>query len=147
MSNGGPDKPGCTGGIDADRDGNNGCGNDADREDDNNGQCGLQRQSAAGETGEAEEPSEATTTTVEGSDVTGRSEVNDDTDADDADTAPSVEDDDVQKDDDATSDDGTSGSGTESPDEPKPLPLNEAGASVGLLAVLGGIVRLFLRIG
>src|SRR5437016_5765468 len=36
MSNGGADKPGCTGGFDADRDGNNGCGNDADREDDNN---------------------------------------------------------------------------------------------------------------
>lgn len=40
MSNGGPDKPGCTGGFDDDRDGNNGCGNDADREDDNNGRCG-----------------------------------------------------------------------------------------------------------
>src|SRR5438105_11374190 len=40
MSNGGADKPGCTGGVDADRDGNNGCGNDTDREDDNNGWCG-----------------------------------------------------------------------------------------------------------
>src|SRR5439155_8256535 len=40
MSNGGADKPGCTGGFDADRDGNNGCGNDTDREDDNNGWCG-----------------------------------------------------------------------------------------------------------
>jgi hypothetical protein len=40
MENGGFDKPGCTGGFDADRDGNNGCGNDADREDDNNGHCG-----------------------------------------------------------------------------------------------------------
>ena len=40
-TNGGADKPGCTGGVDAgDRDGNNGCGNDADREDDNNGNCG-----------------------------------------------------------------------------------------------------------
>src|SRR5687767_3975554 len=39
MENGGFDKPGCTGGFDADRDGNNGCGNDADREDDNNGHC------------------------------------------------------------------------------------------------------------
>lgn len=39
-SNGGADKPGCTGGFDADKDGNNGCGNDADREDDNNGNCG-----------------------------------------------------------------------------------------------------------
>lgn len=39
-SNGGTDKPGCTGALDADRDGNNGCGNDADREDDNNGHCG-----------------------------------------------------------------------------------------------------------
>ena len=39
-TNGGADKPGCTGGVDAsDRDGNNGCGNDADREDDNNGNC------------------------------------------------------------------------------------------------------------
>ena len=43
MSNGGADKPGCTGGFDADRDGNNGCGNDADREDDNNGNCGRQK--------------------------------------------------------------------------------------------------------
>ena len=43
MSNGGADKPGCTGGFDADRDGNNGCGNDADREDDNNGRCGGQK--------------------------------------------------------------------------------------------------------
>jgi hypothetical protein len=33
------DKPGCSGGIDADKDGNNGCGNDTDREDDNNGNC------------------------------------------------------------------------------------------------------------
>ena len=40
MENGGFDKPGCTGGVDADRDGNNGCGHDADREDDNNGRCG-----------------------------------------------------------------------------------------------------------
>ena len=40
MSNGGIDKPGCTGGVNADRDGNNGCGNDTDREDDNNGRCG-----------------------------------------------------------------------------------------------------------
>jgi hypothetical protein len=40
MSNGGPDKPGCAGGFDSDKDGNNGCGNDADREDDNNGRCG-----------------------------------------------------------------------------------------------------------
>ncbi len=43
MSNGGADKPGCTGGFDADRDGNNGCGNDADREDDNNGRCGGEK--------------------------------------------------------------------------------------------------------
>jgi hypothetical protein len=40
MRNGGADKPGCTGGVSADRDGNNGCGNDDDREDDNNGRCG-----------------------------------------------------------------------------------------------------------
>jgi hypothetical protein len=43
MSNGGADKPGCSGGFDADKDGNNGCGNDADREDDNNGNCGRQK--------------------------------------------------------------------------------------------------------
>ncbi|MCA1847162.1 MAG: hypothetical protein LC792_29010, partial [Actinobacteria bacterium] len=42
-SNGGADKPGCDGGFDADKDGNNGCGNDADREDDNNGNCGHQK--------------------------------------------------------------------------------------------------------
>jgi hypothetical protein len=40
MSNNGADKPGCPGGFDLDKDGNNGCGNDADREDDNNGHCG-----------------------------------------------------------------------------------------------------------
>ena len=40
MSNNGADKPGCDGGFDMDKDGNNGCGNDADREDDNNGHCG-----------------------------------------------------------------------------------------------------------
>lgn len=40
-SNGGPDKPGGSGGVDkADQDGNNGCGNDDDFEDDNNGNCG-----------------------------------------------------------------------------------------------------------
>jgi hypothetical protein len=44
-SNGGIDKPGCTGGVNADRDGNNGCGNDTDREDDNNGRCGGQKAS------------------------------------------------------------------------------------------------------
>ena len=39
-SNGGHDKPGYTGGINSDKDGNNGCGNDSDREDDNEGWCG-----------------------------------------------------------------------------------------------------------
>jgi hypothetical protein len=44
MTNGGPDKPGCSGGVNAlDQDGNNGCGNDLDREDDNNGNCGRQK--------------------------------------------------------------------------------------------------------
>jgi hypothetical protein len=38
-ANGGPDKPGGSGGFDADQDGNNGCGNDDDFEDDNNGRC------------------------------------------------------------------------------------------------------------
>src|SRR5689334_9397960 len=36
---GAPDEPGGTGGFDADKDWNNGCGNDTDFEDDNNGQC------------------------------------------------------------------------------------------------------------
>lgn len=44
--NGGIDKPGETGGFDADRDGNNGCGNDSDREDDNNGWCGKKPETA-----------------------------------------------------------------------------------------------------
>jgi len=40
-SNGGSDKPGGSGGVDAaDQDGNNGCGNDDDFEDDNEGWCG-----------------------------------------------------------------------------------------------------------
>ncbi len=40
-SNGGPDKPGGSGGTDLDdQDGNNGCGNDDDFEDDNEGLCG-----------------------------------------------------------------------------------------------------------
>ena len=39
--NGGRDKPGGSGGLNAlDQDGNNGCGNDQDFEDDNNGNCG-----------------------------------------------------------------------------------------------------------
>jgi len=59
MENKGFDKPGCTGGFDADRDGNNGCGNDADREDDNNGHCGRGR---AGQ-GERTSPTSSTTTT------------------------------------------------------------------------------------
>jgi hypothetical protein len=61
MSNGGADKPGCTGGIDADRDGNNGCGNDADREDDNNGWCGRKPQ---GDNGTPATPPPAPTTTT-----------------------------------------------------------------------------------
>jgi hypothetical protein len=60
MSNGGADKPGCNGGIDADRDGNNGCGNDTDREDDNNGWCGRKPK---GEHGPAATPPPATTST------------------------------------------------------------------------------------
>ena len=40
-TNGGPDKPNGSGGVDlADQDGNNGCGNDDDFEDDNEGWCG-----------------------------------------------------------------------------------------------------------
>src|SRR4051794_37336341 len=40
-SNGGPDVPGGSGGVDkADQDRNNGCGNDDDFEDDNEGWCG-----------------------------------------------------------------------------------------------------------
>jgi len=40
-TNGGPDKPDGSGGVDlADQDGNNGCGNDDDFEDDNEGWCG-----------------------------------------------------------------------------------------------------------
>ncbi|HEY3240292.1 MAG TPA: hypothetical protein VGL92_12045 [Acidimicrobiia bacterium] len=48
MANGGSDKPGCEGGYDDDRDGNNGCGNDADFEDDNNGNCGKKGQAEDG---------------------------------------------------------------------------------------------------
>src|SRR2546427_4551445 len=64
MSNGGADKPGCTGGIDADRDGNNGCGNDADREDDNNGNCGRKGTTNADITGTAPTSTSTTTTTT-----------------------------------------------------------------------------------
>jgi hypothetical protein len=71
MSNGGFDKPGCTGGFDSDRDGNNGCGNDADREDDNNGHCGrpdrdrLDRDRADdGGTGSSTPTTSTTTTTA-----------------------------------------------------------------------------------
>ncbi|MCA1846740.1 MAG: hypothetical protein LC792_26820 [Actinobacteria bacterium] len=60
MSNGGADKPGCTGGLDADRDGNNGCGNDADREDDNNGWCGRKPH---GDNDQAATPPPSTSTT------------------------------------------------------------------------------------
>lgn len=63
MSNGGADKPGCPGGFDADKDGNNGCGNDADREDDNNGNCG--RKPAHDKT-KSTSTTTTTTTTVNG---------------------------------------------------------------------------------
>src|SRR3954454_7118326 len=69
MSNGGADKPGCTGGFDADQDGNNGCGNDADREDDNNGWCGRKRiggETRATPTTSTTTTSTTTTTTVGG---------------------------------------------------------------------------------
>ena len=71
MSNGGADKPGCTGGFDADRDGNNGCGNDADREDDNNGNCGRKAQHDEG--GDAASPPSSTTTTSTTTTTTTRS--------------------------------------------------------------------------
>jgi hypothetical protein len=65
MSNGGADKRGCDGGINDDRDGNNGCGNDTDREDDNNGWCGRKPK---GDNGTATTPPPApptsTTTTT-----------------------------------------------------------------------------------
>ena len=55
-SNGGPDQPGGSGGVDlADQDGNNGCGNDDDFEDDNEGLClGRQRDNADAEVGAAQ---------------------------------------------------------------------------------------------
>jgi hypothetical protein len=62
MSNGGADKPGCPGGFDADKDGNNGCGNDADREDDNNGNCG--RKPARDKTESTSTTTSSTTTTT-----------------------------------------------------------------------------------
>jgi hypothetical protein len=64
MSNGGADKPGCTGGFDADRDGNNGCGNDADREDDNNGNCGHKPKPATGGEDNAASPTTTSSTTT-----------------------------------------------------------------------------------
>ncbi|HZQ78607.1 MAG TPA: hypothetical protein VFE55_14830 [Acidimicrobiia bacterium] len=63
MSNGGADKPGCTGGFDSDRDGNNGCGNDADREDDNNGNCGRQKD-GRGHQGSGGAPAPTTTSST-----------------------------------------------------------------------------------
>src|SRR5256885_16832853 len=70
MSNGGADKPGCTGGFDADRDGNNGCGNDADREDDNNGNCGRKPKHDGGD---VVSPPASTTTTSTTTTTTTRS--------------------------------------------------------------------------
>ncbi|MDQ1514226.1 MAG: hypothetical protein QOE80_56 [Actinomycetota bacterium] len=64
MSNGGADKPGCTGGFDADRDGNNGCGNDADREDDNNGWCGRKPKPDQAPDGAGLEPTSTSTTST-----------------------------------------------------------------------------------
>ena len=50
-SNGGADKPDCTGVFDDhDQDGNNGCGNDHDFADDNNGNCGGQAEDEAADT-------------------------------------------------------------------------------------------------
>jgi hypothetical protein len=154
MSNGGPDKPGCTTAIDAD--GNNGSGNDADGEDDNNGRSGLKSQSPPSGTDETGEDSEPVTdpSEVEDDAEAGDPEADEDADKDDAGADDAEADEDAEKDDaeadDAEADEndnGTSDSGTESPDEPQPLPINEAGAGFGLLALLGGIVRLFLRIG
>lgn len=53
---GAPDKPGGSGGFDADKDWNNGCGNDTDFEDDNNGNCGGQKAKKPPEKPHVEKP-------------------------------------------------------------------------------------------
>jgi len=175
-SNGGPDKPGCNGAADDDRDGNNGCGNDADREDDNNGHCGGRSNAdrANGfrvEDDEAPAPSTTTTTTApeavvvtpdvvvspdeptdceidpkeaEGcekptaSDGATTDTVNDDATDTTTDTSGTVTDDSTDAD-----------STTEAPasSDEQPAPLAKAGLGFGGLALLGGLVRLLLRIG
>jgi hypothetical protein len=53
---GAADKPGGSGGFDADKDWNNGCGNDTDFEDDNNGNCGGRKAEKPPEKSQVEKP-------------------------------------------------------------------------------------------
>lgn len=168
LENGGPDKPGCDGGIDDDRDGNNGCGNDADREDDNNGNCG--RQSDVNEPDgydarddDAPAPSSTTTTTTAPEPIEVSPIVEEDSDEpddatdtvsdDDSDTVSDDASDTVSDDTSDTTDDSDADSETEAPassddtSDEEPAPLATAGVGFGGLALLGGLVRLFLRIG
>jgi hypothetical protein len=157
-SNGGTDKPGCAGDFDSDRDGNNGCGNDADREDDNNGHCG--RPAQAGQTDgddegdEAPDASSTTTTTTDSDSVspdveddsTDKEDVSDDEDS--TDDEDSSDDADSNVEDDESDDDSTAGGDSTEQDssDEQPAPVTTAGVGVGGLALLGGILRLFLRI-
>ena len=160
MDNGGFDKPGCTGGLDADKDGNNGCGNDADREDDNNGRCGRAPDGPAAEADdeakdETETPAGATVagSVVNAADAgatTAGTAVEPGTTADAGATSPAAVEGTT-----ATDDDGTEVLGVTLTRPDAALP--RTGAGVGGLALLGGLLcgggrvailaRRFLRIG
>ena len=155
MSNGGADKPGCPGGVDKDRDGNNGCGNDADREDDNNGWCGRKPKgddrSAPAPTPKAA-PTPTTTTSTTTTTVAPPAP---------ATVEPTVEPSDCQVDPKeaqgcdqttATGDASTSDAGTEvqSHTDDGSSPIADTSAGVGGLSLLGALlffVRRLLRIG
>lgn len=147
MSNGGPDKPGCAGGFDADRDGNNGCGNDADREDDNNGHCGVNPVQARGEADDAKDADDgekSTTTTATAVKTTEPETVSAKVE-EDADEPTDCEVDAKEAEDCAkpAADDDTA---PDSSNEPS-SPLTQAGAGFGGMTILIVLARWLLRIG
>jgi hypothetical protein len=145
MENGGFDKPGCDGGINDDKDGNNGCGNDTDREDDNNGRCGRAPDGPAAEADadevkdEAETPAGATvagsvvTAADAGATVAGSTVEAGTTTADAGATTPAAVEGTT-----ATDDDGTKVLGVTLTRPDAALP--RTGAGVGGLALLGGLL-------
>lgn len=165
MRNGGFDKPGCRGGFDSDRDGNNGCGNDADREDDNNGRCGRDAEPSGSSsttsttTGQAVDDDELSASSVgagsvgDGSVATGTAAGTGPTT--DVEAADAGADDTAPGDADSTATEPTTTVLGETLERPGTLP--RTGAGVAGLTLLGGLLcgggrlavlaRRFMRIG